>query len=126
MKKEIEELIGKYNSSCESILKKFCETYELPYYKDAWTAEDVGTVASVGDYFIDLQDMIYMLANDISLDEYLRWYDYNIRANEFNFNLINLRSWHRGAPRVQDETFERLEKMKKDLEDAVANVKNKF
>lgn len=115
-----------YEKACEEILMAFCKEYELSYDNDAWTAGDVGTVAMVGDYFIDLQDMIYMLCNDISWNEYLKWYDYNLECGEFNFNLINLKSWHMGAPRVPQESFDRLHKMKKDLEDAIKNEKEKF
>lgn len=125
-KAHIELLNKRYTEACEEYLKAFCDAYEMPYEKDAWVAGDVGTIACVGDYFIDLQDMMYMLNNQIPLAEYEQWTDYCAKASEYGFNLINLQHWHMGAPRVPQETFDKLDALKKDLDDAIENEKNKF
>ena len=49
-----------YEKACNEYLKAFCSTYELQYEEDAWVAGDVGTIALIGDYYIDFQNMIYM------------------------------------------------------------------
>jgi hypothetical protein len=125
-KAHIKLLKENYEKACEEILKAFCDTYEMPYDTYSWVAGDVGTIACVGDYFIDLQDMIYMLDNKIPFAEYEQWSDYCIKASEYGFDSINLQSWHKGAPRVTQETFDKLDALKQELNDAIEKEKNKF
>lgn len=92
-----------FNNVCESILMLFCKVYELPYEKDSWVAGDIGTFVSIGDYYIDFQDIIYMLKHHISFDTWLQNYDYNLDAHELGFNYINFKHWCRGCPRLSKE-----------------------
>ena len=122
----IQQLNQRYTEVCEDYLKAFCQTYELQYEEDAWVAGDVGTIACVGDYFIDLQDMIYMLNNQIPLAEYEQWTNYCAKASEYGFNLIKLKYWHMGEPCVPQETFDKLDALKQELNNVIENEKNKF
>jgi hypothetical protein len=66
-----------------------------------------------------MEEIIYIVENDIEEDEVLAWEDYCLDTYEFGFTTPNLRSWHMGCPRTPSETFERLRKMKADLNEAI-------
>jgi hypothetical protein len=125
-KSHIELLDKNYKDACEEILKAFCKTYELPYEKDSWTAVGVGTYANVGDFYIDMQDMLFMLNNNISWNVWLANYDYNMDAAYLGLNLINLQSWCRNAPRLSKEQMDNLKAMRKELEELTEEYNKKF
>lgn len=125
--------MGKSNSAVKRMLRKkwedACNGYLVELLHNwgldgasygYWIADQTGGTYAYGDYlFLNMDDIVYCVENDIQEKEYVENQDYNLRADEFGFNLINLQSWHKGAPRVPDETFKRLEKMKRDLADAI-------
>lgn len=125
--------MGKSNSAVKRMLRKkwedACNGYLVELLHNwgldgasygYWIADQTGGTYAYGDYlFINMDDIVYCVENDIQEKEYVENQDYNVRAEEFGFNLINLQSWHKGAPRVPDETFKKLEKMKRDLADAI-------
>ena len=53
-KAHIQLLNQRYKEACNEYLKAFCQTYELQYEEDAWVAGDVGTIALIGDYYINI------------------------------------------------------------------------
>ena len=118
---------------CKDAYEKGCNTYLLALANawewdckayGYWVADEVGGVFSYGEsIFINMDDIVYCVENDIQEKEYVEHQDYNVRANEFGFDLINLQSWHKGAPRVSDETFKKFEAMKRDLNDAINQEK---
>ena len=75
-----------------------------------------------------MEDIIYIVENDIEEDEVLAWEDYCLDALEFKFNTPNLQSWHRGCPRTPKETFDHLRELKANIAKAVeeekARIKN--
>lgn len=91
-----------------------------------WIGDDVGGVYDNDGYVtLSMDEIIYCVENDITEEEYDEWSEYNIKAHEFNFDFINLKSWHMGCPRVPEETFERLRGMKQGLADAIIEEKKK-
>lgn len=103
-----------YQYACEGILQAFCNKYDLSYCKDAWVAGDYGTIACVGDYFIDFQNILYMMHNDIPWKTFEEWYDYIIELGELGMDLnnVNFKSWCEGCPRYD---LKRMREIKKDL-----------
>lgn len=124
-KAHIEFLRDAYNESCENILRAFCDMLNLKYEPNSWVANDVGTIACVGDYFFDFNDIIkYCVLNSIdNLDELIEWYDYSLWANEFNQDIPNFKSWHNGCPRFSKEQQKRLIDLKKQLDDTITQYK---
>ena len=59
-------------------------------------------------------------------EEFIKWYDYNMRAHIFGFATPNFDSWLNGCPRVMDETFGKLEGMKYALDEAIREEKAKL
>ena len=76
-----------------------------------------------------MEDIIYIVENDIEEDEVLAWEDYRLDAHEFGFNTPNLRSWHMGCPRTSQEVFDKLRRMKLELQhmidDEIERIKHK-
>ena len=58
-----------------------------------------------------------------SEEEYEEMLEYCCKCTEYNLPTMNLHAWHKGAPR---HDFTKLDALKKDLNDAIDNEKNKF
>ena len=106
---------------CNEYLRLFCEKHDFDYEeaKESWVANCVGDVTCVGDIFVGMQTIITDIEMDAPEEEFLKWYGYNLVANEFGFTTPNFDHWLRGCPRVPQESFDKLEALKKDLEDAI-------
>ena len=118
-KKELKE---KYNDACNDFLSALLEKWQLTGYH-FWVADEIGGLCNLpDDNVIDMQDIIYCIENDISYNEFIKWIDYNVDAHEFHFNYINLKSWHKGCPRVSADVFERLRQMKSNLDEECRRV----
>lgn len=116
-----------YVDICESILAEFCKKYEQQYDKGLmWVADDIGSVACVSDYYISLDDMRLMLNNNVSWQEFLKCYDYNLTVSSLGLNMINLRSWINGCPRLSDEQIQHVIDLKKNLDDLCDDYKEKY
>lgn len=113
---------------CNEYLRLFCEKHDFDYEeaKDSWVANCVGDVTCVGDIFVGMQTIITDIEMDAPEDEFLKWYGYNLVANEFGFTTPNFDHWLRGCPRVPQESFNKLEALKKDLEDAIKEEKERL
>lgn len=113
---------------CNEYLRLFCEKHDFDYEdaKDSWVANCVGDITCVGDFFVNMQTIITDIEMDAPEEEFLKWYDYNLVANEFGFTTPNFESWLRGCPRVPQETFDKLEAYKKHLEDAIKEEKERL
>ena len=122
-KKQIKDNFAR---ACEEYLKALCEMFEMPYEQDAWVAGDIGTIACVGDYFISMDEIRYIVDNDITFDEYLQYYDYCLEAHEYGITAPNLENWHKGCPRATKEDFANLRKAKQDFDDLVKETKERL
>jgi hypothetical protein len=66
-----------------------------------------------------MQTIIADIEMDAPKEEFIKWYDYNLVANEFGLTTPNFESWLRGCPRVSDEAFKKLQGIKNDLDNAI-------
>ena len=116
----IQLLNQRYAEACEDYLKAFCEAYELPYEKDSWVGNEVGTIAMVGDHYFDFNDVIkYAVDNQLKdYEELLEWEDYVLFAHEYNQTIPNFHSWHKGCPRLSKESQKHLRTLKERFEKA--------
>lgn len=128
MNKAHKELLKKnYDDACEAYVGEMLAAFEIDRENCFWVADEVGGVFMVGDMLsLNMQEIVYIVENDIAYDDCVDWQDYNLLANEFNFNMLNIKAWHKRAPRVPQETFDRLRKMKDELENLCEETKNKY
>ena len=82
-----------------------------------WVSDEPGGIYCFGDYYaISMEDLKLAVDKSVPFDEYAKFTEYNMKAEEYSFNTINFKSWLKGAPRVDRATFERLDSLKNDME----------
>jgi hypothetical protein len=101
--------------------------WELDAHYGYWNSDQPGTIYHYGEtHNLTMEEIIYIVENDIEEDEVLEWEDYCLDAYEFKFTTPNLRAWHTGCPRTPQETFDRLRQLKADLGKAVEEEKQRM
>jgi hypothetical protein len=99
-----------YETACNAYLRAFCEKHEYDYEPDAWVANEVGEIACVADYYVSMPTIRYDIDNDVDENEFVRWWDYCIRANDLKQPTPNFRRWCEGCPLLSQEELAKLEK----------------
>ena len=120
-------LKDQYEKGCNGYLCELLRMWELDMHYGYWNSDQPGTIYHYGDtHNLKMEDIIYIVENDIEEDEVLAWEDYCLEAHEFGFSMPNLRSWHRGCPRTPQEVFDRLRDLKTNLAKAVEEEKKRM
>jgi len=117
-----ESLRKKFSDVCNEYLFEFCANYELVYNAYAWVADEPGTVACIGDYYVGFDDIRYCVDNNVPFDTWIQHYDYLIDAEYLGLPLINLPSWCKGAPRASKEQIAHLKELREDLFNQTADL----
>lgn len=121
------QLKKRYKEACNGYLMELLRMWELDAHYGYWVGDEEGTVYCYGEtHSFSMEEIIYIVENDIEEDEVLEWEDYQLTAHEFGFPLPNLRSWHSGCPRVPTEVFERLQVLKDNVAKAVEEEKERI
>ena len=116
-----------YEKGCNGYLCELLRMWELDMHYGYWNSDQSGTIYHYGEtHNLTMEEIIYIVENDIEEDEVLEWEEYCLDAYEFNFTTLTLRDWHMGCPRTPKETFERLRKLKADLDNAVDEEKQRM
>ena len=106
----------KFNVACSLYVNELERMWDLNHAYGYWVGDEVGGVYDNDGFItISLLDIIYCVEKDISLEEFLEYQDYNVKASDFNFHTINLKSWHTGCPRMPKESIEHLEKLREEM-----------
>lgn len=113
-----------YEKACNCYLVELLNMWELDAHYGFWVRDEIGGIYCYGDsIYINMDEIIYCVVNDIKELEYQEYLDYNVMALEYNFNTLSFESWHMGCPRVTRETFDRLRKMKQTMIDEAEKEK---
>lgn len=122
------ELKGQWKLACNGYLVELLRMWELDAYYGYWIGEEIGGVYDYGGgmFTIGMDDIIYCVEHDIGREQYIEWQEYCCDASEFGFDMPNLKSWMMGCPRTPTEVFEKLRKMKAELNEAIKAEKEKF
>ena len=119
-KQKLEQLREAYRDACNAYRDELLTQWDLSLCYGYWNSDEPGTIYHYGDtHNLTMEDIIYIVDNGIKEDEVIRWEDYLLSAHEFGFHLPSLRSWHQGCPVAPQSTFDRLAKMKADLDAAI-------
>jgi hypothetical protein len=117
------ELKLAYEVACTRYLAAFMEKYDLSCDPEPWVGNEVGTIAEVGDYFFDFQDIKRCVDEDVEWQDLIEWYDYNIEVGTLGLTTINLKSWLKGAPRIDQMRIEEIKAKRKELEELIEETK---
>ena len=119
------QLKEQWKKACNGFLVELVRMWELDGHYGYWIGDEDGSLYDYGDgmFTISMDDIIYCVLGDITLKQYMEWQEYICDAHEFNFNTPNLRSWMRGCPRTPPEAFDKLRKLKAELDNAVEEFK---
>ena len=121
------QLKEQWEKACNGYLVELLRMWGLDMYYGYWNSDQPGTIYHYAEtHNLTIEDIIYIVENDIEEDEVLAWEDYCLDAYEFKFTTPNLRSWHRGCPRTPQETFEHLRELKANLAQAVEEEKDRI
>lgn len=116
-----------YDTVCNMYIIELLHMWELDASYGYWNSGRPGTIYHYGDtHNLNMDEIIYIIENDITEEEVLAWEDYLLDAHEFGFTLPNLRSWHMGCPRTPQETFDHLRELKSNLAKAVEEEKERI
>ena len=124
-KAHIKLLKENYEKACNDYVAALLTLWDLDGYSGYWIGKDVGGVYDYGDgiFTIGMCDIVYSVENGVTKEEYEEMLEYCIKCFDYNLPTISLDAWHKGAPR---HDFTKLDALKKDLNDAIENEKNKF
>ena len=121
------ELKKAYEKVCNNYRDELLRMWELDAHYGYWNSDLSGTIYHYGEvHNLTMEEIIFIVDNDIEEAEVMAWEDYTIDAIEFGFDTPNLMAWHRGCPRVPIETYKRLRQMKASLEKFVDDEKERL
>lgn len=126
MNKAHKELLKEnYEKACNDYVQALLSLWDLDDFYGYWIGEEAGGVYDYGDgiFTIGMQDIVYCVENGVTEKEYEELLEYCCKCAEYNLPKMNLNAWHKGAPRYD---FIKLDALKKDLNQAIDNEKNKF
>lgn len=120
----MEDLKENYKIICNTYAHKFAVKHELPF--DAWVADKVGEVATMGDYSVDFREIKYDIDNDIDADEYDKYYNYCLEVGMLNLTAPNYESWCKGCPRIPQEVLDKIQGLRRELSTLIKETKEKY
>jgi hypothetical protein len=133
MKKYFKTLESDYENACNNYLKQLLIDwgYSLEIFSNVipgwWVADEVGGMFCLEDgTFISMNEIIYCVKNNITFSQYNEYVDYNLKCDEYGFNQLNINSFFNGAPRVNEETFEKLNSLKQQISETIEEAKDRF
>lgn len=114
-----------YEKACNAYVGMLAEMWEWDTKSYGyWVGDEVGGIYSYGEFvFIDMQDIIFCVENNINASEYEEWQEYCLFANEYNQNVPNLKAWHNGCPRLSKDAQKHLISLKERLDKAIQEYK---
>lgn len=120
LRKEFDRAVANYIAA---LLKQF----DWDAFYGYWVGDDcTGIYAYAEEYFISLADVIYIVDNNVSLDDFQEWYFYTLFASEYKQTCPNLNSWMKGCPRLSKVEQEKLRTMQADFLSLCEDFRNKI
>lgn len=113
-----------YEITCNTYVHNFTVKHEYSF--DGWVADRVGEVAVMGDYYVDFRDIKYDIDNDIDADEYVKYYDYCLEVDMLNLTAPNYESWCKGCPRIPQEVLDKIQGLRRELNELIKETKNTY
>ena len=88
-----------YNEARDNYAKAFCKKQELilEFEFDGGYAYWIGeTILSVNDYYINLEDLMYDVDNNVKKGFFFEWYDYSLEQHYKEETVVNYKNYLMG------------------------------
>lgn len=113
-----------YEKGVNGYLVALHNLWETDPYYGFWVGDKVGELYCYGDdIYINMDNIIYVVENNISMEFYYEYTEYCLKCSEYNFEIPKLPAYHKGCPLVPQETFDKLDALKRDLNECVEETK---
>ena len=120
LKKQFEKAVNDYVDALLCM-------WELDKHDGYFIGDEVGGIYAHGEtIFIKMDEIIFCVENNVSMETYMEYSEYCLKCKEYNFNIPNLPSYFKGCPTVPQETFDKLDAMKEELNKCINDTKSKF
>lgn len=98
---ENDELYDCYVGIMDTFRRRLCDLWKMEYEDAWWTGADaVDGVLCIGDFYVNAEDVVLLVSNQVSFDDFMPWYMQWIDTGSRN---ICLRAWLNGArPEIVD------------------------
>ena len=116
------ELRLAYEAAVTNYLSAFMKQYDLSCDPEPWAANEIGTIAEVGDYFFSFYDIKRCVDENVKWEDLIEWYDYTTEVSILGLTTINLKSWLMGAPRVNQMRIEEIKAKRKELDELIEEI----
>ena len=126
MNNKTKELLRKaYNDVCNRYLTTLLQSWGLETDSYGfWVSDEIGGVYCYGDsLFLNMDDILYIVDNDITQTQYQEYIEYAMWADKYGFTSPNLKSFVKGCPIIPVETREKLDEQKRMLDELVKETK---
>lgn len=86
-----------FSTVCQAYVETFFRKHGLmedsgEYFDYDWVADETGGILTVGDYFINFDDIRRDVDESVAKGWFFKWYNYNLE----NETSINYKSWLKG------------------------------
>lgn len=116
-------LINNHNSACWAYTHAFCEKHEYDIDGIYWVGKNVGGIAEINGYYVDLETIRVDVDSLCSEDEFLKWYDYCLRIGTLGAATPNFDSWLRKCPIRSEAEILEMEKTRAKIEELEENLR---
>lgn len=121
------ELRNNFNKAVKAYLDELHKQFDWAECYGYWVADDTTGIYVYADtHYLNLSDIVFIVDNNVTIDEFEEWEKYCEWAHEFNQTEPNLRSWHNGCPRASKDEIKHLNALKKRFEDEVDKLKELY
>lgn len=126
-KANIRHLKEQYEKACNAWLSQLLDNWNLSYKDGFWVSDEVGGVYfHEADFSLNMDEIIFCVENDVTLDKYWEFLEYIQRCEKYNFKIPKLQSYIKGCSTVPQETFDKLDAMRTELDKCIEETKNQF
>lgn len=116
-----------YEDACNNYLLTLLNLWDISAKDGYWIGDEVGGLYAHGEtIFIKMDEIIFCVENNVSMETFMEYSEYCLRCHEYNFNIPNLKSYFKGCPTVPQETFDRLDDLKRQMNECITDTKSKF
>lgn len=120
-------LKANYEDSCNGYLLTLLNMWDLSIKDGFWVSDEVGGIyVHESDISLSMSDIIFCVENDVPMSTFFKYTDYCAKCAEYGFNVPNLSSYNNGCQLVPQETFDKLDAMKEELNKCINDTKSKF